>query len=77
MELEELAQGQTRNPRSSEGSWWNNKKDLSFVLLRPERVVEVRFDHMEGDRFRTRRSSSGGGLTATRARARSSSSRSR
>ncbi|HEX5902598.1 MAG TPA: ATP-dependent DNA ligase [Actinomycetota bacterium] len=49
---EELAQGQTRNPRSSEGSRWNNKKDLSFVPLRPERVVEVRFDHMEGDRFR-------------------------
>ena len=27
-------------------------KDLSFVPLRPERVVEVRYDHMEGDRFR-------------------------
>jgi ATP-dependent DNA ligase len=23
-----------------------------FVPLRPERVVEVRYDHMEGDRFR-------------------------
>ncbi len=27
-------------------------KDLSFVPLRPELVVEVRYEHMEGDRFR-------------------------
>lgn len=26
-------------------------KDLSFVPLRPERVVEVRYDYMEGERF--------------------------
>jgi ATP-dependent DNA ligase len=36
----------------SEQSRWNAGKDLSFVPLRPERVVEVRYDHMEGDRFR-------------------------
>jgi ATP-dependent DNA ligase len=42
----------TRTPRSSEGSRWSANKDLSFVPLRPERVVEVRYDHMEGDRFR-------------------------
>src|SRR4029453_5683801 len=41
-----------RTPRSAEGSRWNPKKDLSFVPLRPERVVEVRYDHMEGNRFR-------------------------
>ncbi|MDN5789741.1 MAG: ATP-dependent DNA ligase [Micrococcales bacterium] len=41
-----------RTPRSSEFSRWNNQKDLSFVPLRPERVVEVRYDHMEGSRFR-------------------------
>ena len=41
-----------RNPRSGEGSRWNNGKDLSFTPLRPELVVEVRYDHMEGDRFR-------------------------
>jgi ATP-dependent DNA ligase len=41
-----------RTPRSSEFSRWNNQKDLSFVPLRPERVVEVRYDHMEGTRFR-------------------------
>jgi ATP-dependent DNA ligase len=41
-----------RTPRSSEFSRWNVGKDLSFVPLRPERVVEVRYDHMEGSRFR-------------------------
>lgn len=39
-------------PRRGEGSRWNPTKDLSFVPLRPERVVEVRYDHMEGARFR-------------------------
>jgi ATP-dependent DNA ligase len=38
--------------RWSGGSRWNAGKDLSFVPLRPERVVEVRYDHMEGTRFR-------------------------
>jgi ATP-dependent DNA ligase len=39
-------------PRKGEGSRWNNGKDLSFTPLRPERVVEVRYDYMEGVRFR-------------------------
>jgi len=34
------------------GSRWNPGKSLSFVPLRPERVLEVRYDHMEGTRFR-------------------------
>jgi ATP-dependent DNA ligase len=34
------------------GSRWNPDKDLSFVPLRPVRVLEVRYDHMEGARFR-------------------------
>ena len=42
----------TRTPRHSEFSRWSVGKDLSFVPLRPERVVEVRYDHMEGNRFR-------------------------
>ncbi len=42
----------TRTPRNAEGSRWAAGKDLSFVPLRPERVVEVRYDHMEGVRFR-------------------------
>ncbi len=41
-----------RTPRNSQYSRWNNGKDLSFVPLRPERVVEVRYEHMEGVRFR-------------------------
>ncbi len=45
-------EGATRNPRSSEFSRWNVGKDLSFVPLRPELVVEVRYEHMEGERFR-------------------------
>jgi len=41
-----------RTPRKNEYSRWNNGKDLSFIPLRPERVVEVRYDYMEGLRFR-------------------------
>ena len=41
-----------RTPRKGEGSRWNAGKDLSFVPLRPERVVEVRYEHMEGERIR-------------------------
>ena len=48
----DVADTAVRTPRSSEFSRWNNQKDLSFVPLRPERVVEVRYDHMEGTRFR-------------------------
>lgn len=42
----------TRTPRNAEGSRWSGSKDLSFVPLRPERVLEVKYDHMEGPRFR-------------------------
>ncbi|MBL7490768.1 ATP-dependent DNA ligase [Frankia sp. AgB1.9] len=31
---------------------WNAQKDLSFIPLRPERVLEVKYEHMEGTRFR-------------------------
>ena len=43
------AKGQ-RLPGAS--SRWNRGKDLSWVPLRPERVVEVAYDHMQGSRFR-------------------------
>jgi ATP-dependent DNA ligase len=33
-------------------SRWSGTKDLSWVPLRPERVCEVAYDHMQGDRFR-------------------------
>lgn len=33
-------------------SRWNSKKDLSWQPLRPELVVEVAYEHMQGNRFR-------------------------
>src|SRR6267142_270142 len=39
-----------RMPGSS--SRWNRGKDLSWEPLRPERVCEVAYDHMQGTRFR-------------------------
>ena len=33
-------------------SRWNRGKDLSWEPLRPERVCEVAYDHMQGSRFR-------------------------
>ena len=41
-----------RLPHGGAVSRWNAKKDMSFVPLRPERVLEVRYDYMEGRRFR-------------------------
>ncbi|HEY9352715.1 ATP-dependent DNA ligase [Nocardioides sp. NPDC006303] len=44
----------TANPDRVPGtqSRWSQGKDLSFTPLRPERVLEVGYDHMEGRRFR-------------------------
>lgn len=47
---EAAAHGKDRLPGAE--SRWSAGKDLSFVPLRPERVVEVAYDHMEGARFR-------------------------
>ena len=33
-------------------SRWNRGKDLSWEPLRAERVAEVAYDHLQGDRFR-------------------------
>jgi ATP-dependent DNA ligase len=33
-------------------SRWNSGKDLSWVPLRPELVLEVAYEHMQGERFR-------------------------
>jgi ATP-dependent DNA ligase len=41
-----------RTPREAEHSRWAANRDLSFVPLRPERVLEVAYDHLEGYRFR-------------------------
>ncbi|HEX2122456.1 MAG TPA: ATP-dependent DNA ligase, partial [Thermoanaerobaculia bacterium] len=42
--------GEQRMPGAT--SRWNAGKDLSWEPLRPERVCEVRYDHMQGTRFR-------------------------
>jgi ATP-dependent DNA ligase len=46
------AEASGRSWRGSNTSRWNPGKELSFVPLRPERVLEVRYDHLEGRRFR-------------------------
>jgi ATP-dependent DNA ligase len=33
-------------------SRWSAGKDLSWEALRPEKVCEVKYDHLQGDRFR-------------------------
>ncbi|MCX5359419.1 ATP-dependent DNA ligase [Streptomyces sp. NBC_00124] len=48
---EEAAHESARLPGAP--SRWSGKKDLSWVAIRPERVAEVAYDHMEnGVRFR-------------------------
>jgi ATP-dependent DNA ligase len=60
-ELAPLRDGaDTNHPWYEEKGWgpggatsrWNAGKDLSFEPLRPELVVEVAYDYMEGSRFR-------------------------
>ena len=58
-------------------SRWSAGKDLSWEPLRIERVCEVKYDHMQGDRFRRPRSSCAGGRTSGRRTAATTSSRSR
>jgi ATP-dependent DNA ligase len=41
-----------RTPWEAGESRWGKGRDVSFVPLRPELVVEVRYDHLEGPRFR-------------------------
>jgi ATP-dependent DNA ligase len=49
-EHREGAGGHQRVPGGT--SRWNRGKDLSWLPLRAERVVEVSYDHMQGTRFR-------------------------
>jgi ATP-dependent DNA ligase len=44
------AEGESRKPGAV--SRWNANKDLSWEPLRPDRVAEVRYEHLQGDRFR-------------------------
>jgi ATP-dependent DNA ligase len=46
----EVAGGSVRMPGAQ--SRWSGGKDLSWQPLRIERVCEVKYDHLQGDRFR-------------------------
>jgi ATP-dependent DNA ligase len=48
--VDEGAHAESRMPGAP--SRWTGTKDLSWVPLRPQRVVEVAYDHLQGDRFR-------------------------
>ena len=49
-EWAQVADGATRVPGGQ--SRWSQGKDLSWEPLRIERVCEVKYDHLQGDRFR-------------------------
>jgi ATP-dependent DNA ligase len=46
--------GENQESRRMPGakSRWSGGKDLGWQPLRPERVCEVKYDHLQGDRFR-------------------------
>jgi ATP-dependent DNA ligase len=46
------ANGDEANRMPGGQSRWSAGKDLSWEPLRPERVCEVKYDHLQGDRFR-------------------------
>src|SRR3954449_7131062 len=48
----EGADGGSEHRMPGAGSRWNAKKDLSWVPLRPELVVEIKYDQLEGRRLR-------------------------
>ncbi len=50
--LERLAPYETGNRGHGDPSRWKNEKDLEWIELRPELVVEVTFDHSSGGRIR-------------------------
>ncbi len=48
----ELAPYETGNRGAGEPSRWANERDLEWIELRPELVIEVTFDHTSNDRIR-------------------------
>jgi ATP-dependent DNA ligase len=49
---EKLAPYETGQRGHGDPSRWKSEKDLEWIELRPELVVEVRFDHVSGGRIR-------------------------
>jgi ATP-dependent DNA ligase len=50
--VEKLAPYQTGNRGHGDASRWKSEKELEWIELRPELVVEVTFDHVSGGRIR-------------------------
>jgi ATP-dependent DNA ligase len=50
--LSKLAEYETGKRGHGDPSRWKNEKELEWIELRPELVVEVRFDHVSGGRIR-------------------------
>ena len=50
--VDESGGGGPASRRPGMGNRWNVGKDMSWVPIRAEIVVEVAYDHMQGDRFR-------------------------
>jgi ATP-dependent DNA ligase len=50
--LEKLSEYQTGHRGHGDPSRWKSDKELEWIELRPELVVEVRFDHASGGRIR-------------------------
>ncbi len=50
--VDRLAPYETGERGSGDPSRWQNERDLEWVELRPELVVEVTFDHASGGRIR-------------------------
>jgi ATP-dependent DNA ligase len=50
--VEELAPYETGERGSGDPSRWTGGRDLEWVSLRPELVVEISFDHVSADRIR-------------------------
>src|ERR687897_3056205 len=47
-----LAPFETGERGAGEPSRWNNERELEWIALRPELVIEVTFDHVSNDRIR-------------------------
>ena len=50
--VEELAPYETGERGSGEASRWKSDKELEWIELRPELVVEITFDHVSDGRIR-------------------------
>ncbi|HUZ27949.1 MAG TPA: ATP-dependent DNA ligase, partial [Solirubrobacteraceae bacterium] len=50
--VDKLAPYETGHRDHGDASRWKSEKELEWIELRPELVVEVRFDHVSGGRIR-------------------------